>query len=194
MSGVSNEQYLGFEEGTTSLTLPEIELITILLGVDFSALTEDAPIVDDAQKLFRQDIQQKYKTLRDKMIRARLLCEKLSKGVTIDNIHAVTNISPDLLQAFESGETPIPLSDLVKICDFYSLPLESLVHQQPLTTDNVVPHSDQPRWQPEFPGDVSLEDDQSAESLDELIRTLRQLPVEAQARIAKILLDELKTS
>lgn len=190
--GIADEQYLRFEEGTAQLTLPEIELLSLFLGVPLLTFFNESPIETGSFTLLIDSIQPLFIKLRHKMIRAKLAVERELKPVTVEEIQEATAIPLDTLQAYENGESPIPLHHLWQICDFLAIPIESFFNPELTQVNNININQDQVNWQPEFPAGETNTINTEEDPYQHLINAMKRIPKEYQVRIAKILLNGLK--
>jgi transcriptional regulator with XRE-family HTH domain len=186
--GISKETYRSIEEGSRSLTLPELELLAFYLGAVPSALLENDQSMVPFTNMLKKDVRGHYIKLRDKMIGALLTTYREDKVIPFEVLQEATQISETILQAYENGETPIPLTDLLMISNVLEIPHDVLF--EPVWLAN----SDQEKsWLkngrlPEFSQvQTGLEDD----GYSVLIHAIKQMPAADQAHIAKIILGKL---
>jgi transcriptional regulator with XRE-family HTH domain len=195
--GLSRETYHGFETGSTPLTLPELELLAIYLGVDLSDLLDDDHHHPLYTTFLKEDLRPRYVELREKMIRARIAQEVAHKDLTLDEMAATTQIPQENLQAYRNGETPIPLQDLIAISNYLQLPLLSF--SEPIWPGNDGQGSTgaQGQWQPEFapaPAEAEpIEEPFNEDPFSDLMTALKRLPPQDQADIAKIIHEKLRS-
>lgn len=191
--GLSRESYHAIEAGTTPLSLPELELLAIYLGVNPSDfLNEDShhPLYS---AYLDEDIRPQFLALREKMIQALIAIERTNNNLSWEDIEAATQISVDQLLEYDNGDSPIPLHDLIKISKYLEIPIDEFYEPvwSSATIKQTVAVNDD--WQPEFSGEkpkeITLEDD----PYRNLLTALKSLPLQDQADIAKILLEKLKS-
>lgn len=190
---ISKENYLKFESGEKPLSLPEIELIAIYLGIPLQNLFDEDPVKDDSLLVLQDEVQPIYRNLRQKMIRAKLNAEKAKKGISLEELHQTTNIPLQTLTFYENGDLPIPIHHLMQICDVLSLSMEAFINKE-ITSDKRVKHqSRRPNWEQEYPESENKNSFSAGEAHSPLEIAISMLPIEDQAAIAKTLLEKLKT-
>lgn len=190
--GYPKKTYHSIEEGTIPLSLPELELLALYFGV--------SPVVffeDDHHPLYplllKEDIRPHYLILRGKMIQAMLAWAQESKGYAPKDIEKATDIPRDVLAAYNNGDRPIPLQDLLKISVFLDIPFETLT--KPVWEGDKMPQkiSINDDWQPEFVETESNEIPVEEDPYQDMLAAFKSLPITDQAQILKILLDKLKS-
>ncbi|MDY6872697.1 MAG: helix-turn-helix transcriptional regulator [Chloroflexota bacterium] len=191
--GISEAKYLAFEQGRESLSLPELELLSLYLNIPLQELFESDVHPNSAHHLLQLNIRRQYKRLREKMIQTKLILARESKGIPLPDLSQKTDIPKNTLQAYELGQIPIPLNHLKAICRALDFTVETffLEDDKMKALQNGGIH--QAHWQPEYPdseGAPSPEED----PYRQLLAALKQIPEEDQARIAKQLLELLKNN
>jgi transcriptional regulator with XRE-family HTH domain len=187
--GISKETYHSIEEGSRSLTLPELELLAFYLGAAPSALLENDQSMVPFTNVLKKDIRPHYIKLRDKMIGALLTTFREDKVIPIEVLQETTQISQNILQDYESGETPIPLTDLLMISDFLEIPRNVLFEPVWLADSDPEKPWLKKGWLPEFSQEQKeLEDD----GYSVLLQAIKSMPEADQAHIAKIILEKLR--
>jgi len=190
---ISKENYLKFESGEKPLSLPEIELIAIYLGIPLENLFDSDPVKDDSLLVLQDEVQPQYRNLRQKMIRARFKVEKAKRGISLEKLHQETGISLETLTFYENGVLPIPIHHLMQISEALSLSMEAFINQE-ITSEKEEPHKKiRPNWQQEYPEDAAEHSGYIGEAHSPLELAISMLPIEDQAAIAKTLLEKLKT-
>lgn len=195
--GLSRETYHGIETGTAQLTLPELELLAIYLGVDLSDFLDDDQGHPFYAAFLKEELRPRYVELREKMIRARIVQEVAHKDLTLDEMAADTHITEENLQAYHNGLTPIPMQDLIAISNYLELPLQSF--SEPIWPGDKSKNAkgEQGQWQPEFaptPANAEPNDGPFNEDpFSDLMAALKKLPPQDQADIAKIILEKLRS-
>lgn len=191
--GYPKKTYHSIEEGTTPLSLPELELLALYFGVSPALFFNDdqLPIYP---LLLKEDIRPHYLNLRGKMIQAMLAGAQDRKGYSLKDIEEATDIPGDVLKAYNNGDCPIPLQDLLQIIDFLDIPLDALI--EPVWEADNIPEkiSTNDDWQPEFVETETNEIQVEEDPYQDMLAAFRSLPKTDQAQIAKILLDKLKSS
>lgn len=190
---ISKENYLKFENGEKPLSLPEIELIAIYLGIPMQNLFDDDPVKDDSLLVLQDEVQPQYRNLRQKMIRAKLNAEKTKRGISLEKLHQETGIPLQALTFYENGDLPIPFHHLIQISKVLSLPMDAFFSQENMAKKSASPHNGQPNWQQEYPESETENRISAGEAHSPLEIAISMLPIEDQAAMAKTLLEKLKT-
>jgi len=187
--GISKKTYRSIEEGARSLSLPELELLAFYLGVVPSALLENDQSMAPFPNILKKDIRPHYLTLRNKMISALLTTVREDKVLPFEVLQEATQIPETILHAYENGEIPIPLTDLLMITEYLEIPHNVLFEPVWLAdTDQEKPWSKN-GWSPEFSQEeTGLEDD----GYSVVLQALKRMPEADQAHIAKIILKKLR--
>lgn len=191
--GVSRETYHDLEAGTAPLTLPQLELLAIYLGVDPSDFLEE----DQNHPLYAayldEDIRPQYLSLREKMIRALIAIERTNRNMSLDDLEGATQVSVDKLQAYANGDLPIPLHDLITISKHLEIPLNALYEPVWSTTVTTNTEDAKENWQPEFADVESKEITPDDDRYRVILTALKSLPLQDQVEITKILLGKLRS-
>ncbi len=112
---VTPQQMEAWEFGDSVPSLPQLELLANFLGVPVSHFWGMETISDS--KTHRPDAQQEYLALRDRMIGALLRQAREQLGLTLDALSEVSSIPVGQLQAYELGETPLPMHELTVLAN-----------------------------------------------------------------------------
>lgn len=103
-------QVEAWEYGDDAPSLPQLELLAYYLDVPISHFWGQQTLEHDAsQKL---DAQSEYMGLRDRMIGALLRQAREERQIPLEEVAQSANLPVDLLQQYEMGELPIPMSEL----------------------------------------------------------------------------------
>ncbi|MFU8826752.1 MAG: helix-turn-helix domain-containing protein [Brevefilum sp.] len=191
--GLSNETYHGVERGTTSLSLPELELLAIYFGENPSdILSRDQPPRSYAAFL-QEDLRQQFIQIRQKMLRALISQEREIHGITLEDLQEATQIPLETLQAYDTGTEPIAIDDLIKISTVLEIPLDAL--HEPLWPSKTDPTEKAVRetWHPEFEPDNKAGDPPLDEQYADVFKAFSRVSKEDQAFIAKYLLEKLRS-
>jgi len=192
--GIAEETYRSIETGKTSLTLPQIELLSIFLGIKLPTLFEEKPPHLPHAIVLNDDVRPHYLVLRNKMIRAMLSIELENQSLTLEIIAQGTHIPLNVLQRYDSGEEPVPMDDLLKISDYLGISMDALYEPIRFFEMQQEPSAVRTDWQPEF----SDEETQKAPIEDnpyvDLLKAFRKIPTVDQAHIAKAILEKLKNA
>jgi transcriptional regulator with XRE-family HTH domain len=191
--GISKETYRNIETGKTPITLPQIEMLSIFLGIKFSSLFEEEPLQLPQSILLDDDVRLHYLVLRNKMIRAMLSIERENQSLTLENIAQDTHIPLNDLQRYDSGEDPVPMDDLHKISDYLGISIDTMYEPIVLYDKQRETVLVKTGWQPEFADEETQKSTIQDDPYVDLLKAFRKIPVVDQAHIAKNILEKLKT-
>ncbi|MDX1615482.1 MAG: helix-turn-helix transcriptional regulator [Candidatus Promineifilaceae bacterium] len=104
MLNMTRDEFLEVEQGERTLTLPELELLAMFLGVSMSHFWGGATQVSGRA----QPDPEHYRQLRRRMIGAQLSQARLRAGLSQAEVAERAGLEPDRLGAYESGAEPIP--------------------------------------------------------------------------------------
>jgi len=192
--GISEETYRSIETGKTPLTLPQIELLSIYLGIKLSTLFEEEPPQHAHAIVLNDDVRPHDLVLRNKMIRVILCMELENQSLTLEDIAQGTHIPMNLLQGYHSGEEPVSMDDLLKISDYLGIAIDALYEPIGLFDKQRETSYVSTDWQPEY----AVEETQKAPIKEnpyvDLLKAFRKIPTVDQAHIAKTILEKLKNA
>lgn len=191
---ISKEDYRNFERGKLQLSLPEVELLAGYLDVPIQSFFQDEPYSPQTSPLHDKNIRLRYKKLRQKMIQAMLIIEQTSQGNNLDHLYDLTQISTKKLKSYQRGKKSIPLDHFLAICKALKVTPEVFFHPSKAVAEQDGDDTQPVKWQPEFPEELeenTLSDDDVYQTL---IDAIKNIPIEAQAELAKTVLNKLKTS
>jgi transcriptional regulator with XRE-family HTH domain len=123
--GISGSTISSYEQGTSSPSLPEVELLCHFLQVPLDRFWKDRIIfADNAYQ--EEGILQNFLDGRQRQIGNRLAEAREQSDTTYEEISAQTGISYGRMKRFEAGETPIPLPELELLCQTLHVELRDL--------------------------------------------------------------------
>ncbi|MBA4385891.1 MAG: hypothetical protein C0410_14225 [Anaerolinea sp.] len=128
-TGISNEKIKGIEQGESTITLPEIELIAMKLGFTTETLIS-GELQDQSASLPNEVMVLQYAGLRNRMIGLILRKIRMEQNQPLETIAAQCGLEPDELDQYESGSKPVPLPILECLCTEYQIPVLSLISQK----------------------------------------------------------------
>jgi transcriptional regulator with XRE-family HTH domain len=116
--GVSEEQYVAYEEGVLSPSMPQFEAVAFLLNVLPETLFEEdtAPAPAQVEKPTLDFA--KIAELRRRIIGVTVQRFRREAGVTLEQLAEMAGISLNDLERYEFGEVQIPLVDLDAIARY----------------------------------------------------------------------------
>jgi len=190
--GISEDAYHLIERGERSLTLPELELLALFLNAKIDTFLEDNLTSQPKQALFSNKIRAHYKTLRDKMIRARLAMIRENEEISLEELANSAQIPLNHLRNYCQENSFIPLNDLVKISETLGIPLETL-SELPIDSANKQETTlvlDQDAGVTEV---ESQEKETRDDPFEDILAAFRTIHIQDQAIIAKTILETLKS-
>ncbi len=182
-----------FEEGADPLALPDMELLASFFDVPLSSFFNDAANEKTHLATLPQETRSAYKDLRHKMIQVKFIFLREEAGISLKYLHESTGIALETLENYDRGKSSIPLDHLFQICSFLGQPINAFFSQEPDFIDGSEGSLSQPKWKPEYPEGVNKEAQGTEDPYIQLVEALKKIPKEDQARIAKILLNNLKS-
>lgn len=191
MLGISSQDYINFEQGDSFLSLPELELLANYLGVSVQSMMTEENMPDLTNiYMLRDSVRAQYKSLRHKMICAKIIHQSKAEAINLDELQQLTNIPNEKLIGYQQDAAPIPINHLMEIANALSLPLEGFINHKDTTQIIMDTQKKQQDWHPEIQQDKIAEEQETA--YQTLIDAIKTMPIDEQARVAKIVLNVLK--
>ncbi len=189
--GISDERYRNIEENEHLVTLPEMELLSILFQTPITTFLKGDSIEDVDSPFNSSRVRKEYKKLRNKMILAKIEIACQKKNISIQELLEKVNLSVNAVESYEDG---IPRDHLLFICNELSLSIETLLEGAVNSVESpkaaVRDEHREPEFTPEPPEpDTPVWDDNN---FDDLVSAIKRAPKDEQALLARILLQELK--
>lgn len=153
-TGISNEIIQAIEQGESSITLPEIELIALKLGFSTEALIA-GNLQELTSPISNTVAEQQYASLRDRIIALILRKTRIEQDQTLETVAARCGLEPDELDQYENGSKPVPLPLLELLCAEYQIPVHSLISQKPKPEPASSTDVTQPQSNENLPEEVS---------------------------------------
>jgi hypothetical protein len=188
---ISKEDYLQFEQGSKMLTLPEIELLALYLGVSPRIFFQPEQWENERLRLLDDHIQPQFTKLRDKMIQAKIIAKMKAEDLSSEKISNKTEIPLADLNSYQNKETPIPLDHLLKIGEAIGLTSQDLIEPFWQNIPENEPSESANQWQQDYVPSEREEDSQ-ATYYKQLTLALQKLSEADQAEVAKFLLKKLQ--
>lgn len=189
---ISRGTYLKFEQGQTSLSLPEIELLAHHFGVPVDVFFQPEFEETVSLPLLDKEIHPGYTQLRNKMISAQLNVSLAEQKLDLSQLHEVTQIPLEDLRTYFNASQPIPLDHYILLHETLHLPDQiGYKHDQPpeapSETHQPIQQQTDDQKQIDNPGEI-------ASANDFVLQAFHQMPVQDQAEIAKTILQKIKES
>jgi transcriptional regulator with XRE-family HTH domain len=186
------ETYLQIENGEESISLPQIEILSLFLGVPAVLILKDMDLQNHNVQYLTKQKRATFMTIRDKMIRSQLLGLRENSGKSLENLSEETGIETAILAAYETETTPIPADHLAAIAAAFEQPFSHFLSPKftpPASsseTDKVLDGSQ--------PAEEDNPFDPEQEIYSSLLKGLRKIPRKDLAQLAKTILNILKSS
>jgi len=191
MLGISTEVYGNFEDGVNFISLPELEILSNYLGISLETQYSDNISSEEPQiNMLKEALRPQFKSLRNKMICAKLAHEIKEKATSIEMLQQISGIPIETLAAYLQESTPIPINHLCDIANALSIPLEGFTIYNDSTKKTVEDEDYLEDWSPKTP-QIELVDS-GEDTYQVLINAFKALPMNEQARITKLMLNVLK--
>ncbi|HSM25813.1 MAG TPA: helix-turn-helix transcriptional regulator [Anaerolineaceae bacterium] len=107
-TGIPEEKFTEFETGTSSPSLPELEIIAYSLNVPLEHFWGKQIFQSDEDQE-KAEIFRKLMNLRNKIIGTNIIAKREENGLSIETLADQTEIDINLLTSYESGEIEIPV-------------------------------------------------------------------------------------
>ena len=122
--GIPPDEYLQFERGEKSPSLPQLEALAYFFKVPFGSLLEFQAVTG----IPRVDLASitSLISLREKIISSLLKKSRLDKGFSVEDLAYQTQLTVDDINAYEIDQNPIPQPILENLCTVLDIKLESL--------------------------------------------------------------------
>lgn len=122
--GISEAQFMAYERGTQPISLPELEVLAVVLRVPLAHFWGEQLLTEHQrdQATWRDAL-----NVRHRMIGVQLRQARMDRGLTVEDCANALGTTPARIKAFESGREPVPLPELETLAEFLGLSLESLV-------------------------------------------------------------------
>ena len=123
--GLDEADYVAFETGEDSPSLPQVELLAYYLDVPVSHFLGDALIVDQPG-LRAATPGPEITELRDRILAVRLMQARIETARSVAELSVAIGIDEEMLAGFEAGDAPIPVPVLEPWCRELNLRIEDL--------------------------------------------------------------------
>ena len=150
-TGISQDEIEKIESGESTLSLPEIEVIALKMGLSAADLVSgEINAEKDAEAELALNGQ--FISLRDRMIALSLRKARSEHNKSLEEIAEKVGISTSELNDYESGAISIPWPVLDCLCSVYELPVSSLL-SIPVKTEKDEVQNTSPQAVPASNGD-----------------------------------------
>lgn len=183
---IPEAQFIAYERGTQPISLPELEVLAVVLGVPLAHFWGDHLLTE------RQVDRASWRdalAVRHRMIGVQLRQARMERGLTVEDCANALGTTPARIKAFESGREPVPLPELETLTEFLGLSLESLVSESGPIGEQLKRLQDYEAFAalPEDVRDFVLQE--AMQGYLHLARRLSELPPEALRALGQALLE-----
>lgn len=123
--GITSGIFKAYEEGRRAPSLPELEILTYYLDLPLAHFWSDDILSDTASPMSSIN-QQALVGIRQRMIGALLRKQRLDSGTSLKTLSTQSGISTSRLNAYELGESPVPVPVLEGLMSIMDGRIESL--------------------------------------------------------------------
>jgi len=124
--GISGNRLRRYENGKLIPSLPEVESLSYIYNIPLPALF-DPRLLSESIHTPDADRLRQLLLIRQEIIATRLQLAREKAGKTQGEAAKAASIPLSRLKKYESGETSIPLSDLIRLSEIVELRLDDLV-------------------------------------------------------------------
>lgn len=116
--GVAREEFEAFEAGEKMISLPELELASYYLEKPLIYFWESEPGLSGEEEDYPKEFSNREQLLRlrNRMIGALLRQARLEASLDLSDLAAKTGLDAKTLEAYEWGQTAVPLPELEALC------------------------------------------------------------------------------
>ncbi len=119
--GVPLEYYREWELGLRTPTLPQLEMLAYFVGVPVSHFWDTKTISGEQEA--RHVPSEAYTDLRDRVVGTQLRVARQEAALSQDELAAATGLASADIDAYELGQSPIPVTELTSLASAVKKPL-----------------------------------------------------------------------
>jgi transcriptional regulator with XRE-family HTH domain len=127
--GISASAMGAIEHGRRPISLPELEVLAYYLDVPVERLLNGEDVPGTERRSVDELPLEELMTLRHRIIGVVLRRARLSQGLGLDQLAEAAELPADAVAEYESGETPIPVSQLVVLAETLQLPVDHFLEK-----------------------------------------------------------------
>jgi transcriptional regulator with XRE-family HTH domain len=113
--GISHEEFAAVEAGELAPTLPQLEALAYYLNMPLSHFWGNQVVQSREQPSQKAEKREKLQALRQRIIGVKIRQKRQEDGLELSDVAERTGLAEAQLVTYESGEQPIPLTELEKI-------------------------------------------------------------------------------
>jgi transcriptional regulator with XRE-family HTH domain len=126
--GVTPKEYRAFERGSTSPSLPQIELLSVYLNISLEHFWGKTSLTDSTKPMAVEE-NERILALRNRVIGASLRLARDAKNLDLADLSAQSGIPAENLQRYEIGAASLPLPELEVLLEILETPLGNFYDQ-----------------------------------------------------------------
>jgi transcriptional regulator with XRE-family HTH domain len=123
--GMTDEAYQQVEAGDRPLSLPQLEVLALVLDVPMSYFWSGEPLPEQPQIDYEM-----YMVLRQRIIGISLQQARIDAGWSLEQLAGEAELSAEQLGAYERGAEPIPYLLLASLADLLDVSLNDFTNEQ----------------------------------------------------------------
>jgi transcriptional regulator with XRE-family HTH domain len=108
---INHEDYIAFENGISSPSVPQLEALSIYLDIPIEHFLGSTSKYESLQTGYRKNLE-KIILIRDRIIGANLRKARLAQNLSMEELAEKANLDADTIKFYELGKKPVPMSDL----------------------------------------------------------------------------------
>jgi transcriptional regulator with XRE-family HTH domain len=125
--GIAEGEFAGFEAGTATPTLPQLEVMAYYFNVPMEHFWGNETVAIRREEEAIKESLPQFMALREKMLGATLRRLRDETGMTLEQLSAQTNIPVERLEAYELGQQPVPVHVLRQITRALNVSFDELM-------------------------------------------------------------------
>ena len=135
---ISHEDYIAFENGASSPSVPQLEALSIYLDIPIDHFRGSTSKYETLQTGYLKNLK-KIILVRDRIIGANIRKARIDQGLSMDELANKSDIDANTIKSYELGKQPVPMSDLEIISDILEQDLDTYMDhiEEQITEKNV---------------------------------------------------------
>ncbi len=122
--GISPAAFRAYEQGESSPSLPELEVLAYFLNIPLEHFWGNTAYTGNGNLNNRHEKMHRLLALRQRIVGTKLREARLANKLTLEDLAQKAGISADQLKRYELGEDTIPLPDLEILAGHLKCPLQ----------------------------------------------------------------------
>lgn len=121
--GVTTEQFLEFEKGVQTPSLPQLEMLALFLNIPLEHFWGQNALPDTGLKEALQE-KERMLLLRNRVIGTNLRLARNNANLSYQDVLEKTGITEEQLKQYELGQKAVPISELDLLASTFDTPIE----------------------------------------------------------------------